>query len=53
MKRVRGGYLPPRSLYTDLPARFCFTRTGRAPRFLSRDQRVERGEIEWQVLELV
>jgi hypothetical protein len=24
MKRIRGGYLPPRSLYTDLPARFLF-----------------------------
>jgi hypothetical protein len=53
MKRIRGAYLPPRSLYTDLPARFCFTRTERAPRFLSGDRRVESGQVGWQVLELV
>jgi hypothetical protein len=53
MKRIRGSYQPPRSLYTELPARFCFTRTARPPRVLSGDPRLERHGVEWQVLELV
>jgi hypothetical protein len=30
--------LPPRSLYTDLPKRFCFTRTDQDPEFLADDR---------------
>ena len=29
---------PPRSLYTDLPKRFCFTHTDQAPEFLADDR---------------
>ena len=35
LKRIRWG-LPPRSLYTSLPRRFCFERTEEAPEFLVR-----------------
>ena len=34
LKKVGGGK-PPRSLYTDLPRRFCFERTSDAPSFLA------------------
>lgn len=37
LKRIRH-VLPPRSLYTDLPRRFCFEETNDAPRFLMRDR---------------
>jgi hypothetical protein len=53
MKRIRGACQPPRSLYTDLPARFCFTRTARPPRIVAGDPRLDRHRVEWQVLELV
>ena len=36
LKRI-GGTLPPRSVYEDLPRRFCFERTCAAPRFLLDD----------------
>ena len=48
--------LGPRSLYTDLPRRFCFRRTTRAPRFLSAcphpevQRRLEAG-VHWFALE--
>jgi hypothetical protein len=53
MKRIRGSYQPPRSLYTELPERFCFTRTSRAPLVVAGDPRLRRHNVEWQVLELV
>lgn len=33
---------PPRSIYTDLPRRFCFRGTDAVPGFLARDSRVSR-----------
>lgn len=37
-----GGSAPPRSLYTDLPRRFCFTPTREIPPFLREDKEVRR-----------
>ncbi|HSF95732.1 MAG TPA: hypothetical protein VLA52_11965 [Thermohalobaculum sp.] len=37
LKRIRW-VKPPRSLYTDLPSRFCFEPTNDAPAFLMRDR---------------
>ena len=34
--------LPPRSLYTSLPKRFCLTRSTQAPEFLLEDRRLRR-----------
>ena len=43
-----GSRLPPRSLYTDLPRRFCFTQTTQAPIFLAQEkfyqQLIKRGQ---------
>ena len=36
------GRLPPRSLYTDLPKRFCFTPCDVGPEFIIKDCRVKR-----------
>jgi len=36
LKRIHQGPLPPRSIYTDLPRRFGFQATDRAPDFLYR-----------------
>ncbi|PHS16861.1 MAG: hypothetical protein COA86_11405 [Kangiella sp.] len=36
------GRLPPRSLYTDLPKRFCFTPCNTGPEFITKDCRVKR-----------
>ncbi len=33
---------PPRSLYTDLPLKFCFSRVNDAPRFLMEEKRVRK-----------
>ena len=33
---------PPRSLYTELPKKFCFNKTNRAPSFLIQEKRVQR-----------
>ena len=41
MKNVRWSH-PPRSLYTDLPQKFCFDSKAQAPEFLWRDKRVKR-----------
>lgn len=53
------GRQPPRSLYTRLPRRFCFRKTGTTPLFLQQDRyfrnRVKRNKwqnIEWQVLDM-
>ncbi len=46
LKRINGN-LPPRSLYTDLPRRFCFTPTREFPDFLLREARV-RKELKQQ-----
>jgi hypothetical protein len=53
------GTRPPRSLYTDLPRRFCFRETREMPRFLARDKRFvrhlkKRGQTaySWQKLQL-
>lgn len=49
---------PPRSLYTDLPRRFCFTKTAEHPRFIvetakSRQRRgLKRMSREWYRLRL-
>lgn len=34
IKGMRGGWRPPRSLYTDLPKRFCFELTDEPPAFI-------------------
>lgn len=34
LKGQRNGCQPPRSLYTDIPQKFCFEPTGTSPRFL-------------------
>jgi hypothetical protein len=36
LKRIQGN-LPPRSLYTELPRKFCFEASAEAPEFLLRD----------------
>lgn len=41
LKKIRGSG-PPRSLYTDLPKRFCFSTTKNPPEFLSRYHRVKK-----------
>lgn len=51
MKRMRAK--PPRSLYADLPERFCFVETKRAPAALRRDGRVKMRSPSFYVLELV
>jgi hypothetical protein len=49
---------PPRSLYTDLPRRFCFQKTSERPRALGRcrhpivRQKLARPNLEWFLLEL-
>ena len=35
-------YLPPRSLYTQLPKRFAFQKTANGPEFLMREKRVQK-----------
>lgn len=49
--------LPPRSLYTDLPRRFCFRETDELPGFLARSRRIARlrrvrGELRMHVLQV-
>lgn len=44
LKNMRD-YLPPRSLYTDLPRRFCFTTTGQGPSFIC-DSRPARKRLK-------
>ena len=41
LKNIKGR-LPPRSLYTDLPKRFCFTPSESGPEFITKDCRVKR-----------
>ena len=51
---------PPRSLYTELPRKFCFEKTTQAPEFLLQDKRfykrlkklTHKSAIEWQHLPL-
>ncbi len=50
MKRLGRVFGPPRSLYTDLPKRFCFQPTKRAPRALRSDPRART--LDWYLLEL-
>lgn len=50
-----GQYRPPRSLYSDLPQRFCFQSTTEAPGFLSADRGFRRvyrkvKDPQWYVL---
>lgn len=47
LKRIDCG-LPPRSLYTDLPRRFCFQPCGVAPRFLAKPLRRRLGRLRNQ-----
>ena len=42
---------PPRSIYTDLPRKFCFRRVGEMPAFLRRRHRKSKA-IEFQLLEV-
>ncbi len=57
LKRLRYS-TPPRSLYTDLPRKFCFQRTHNGPLFLRDDRcrtvrrRVHDPATEWFVLQL-
>ncbi|WP_193215096.1 hypothetical protein [Luteolibacter marinus] len=46
-----GGSGPPRSIYTDLPRKFCFQRTAEMPAFLRRRHRKSK-PMEFQLLEL-
>lgn len=53
------GRLPPRSLYTDLPRKFCFQKTVLHPEFLLKDRyfkkqlRVHKNRnLQWQLLNL-
>ncbi len=41
LKNINYGY-PPRSIYTSLPRKFCFTKTCEQPIFLSRDKSYQR-----------
>lgn len=41
MKRI-GGNAPPRSLYKDLPEKFCFQKTKQPPRFIVQDSKAHR-----------
>ncbi|TVZ40911.1 hypothetical protein P886_0245 [Alteromonadaceae bacterium 2753L.S.0a.02] len=41
MKNIRYSK-PPRSLYSDLPKKFCFTKTNKAPIFLEKTKKVKR-----------
>lgn len=41
LKRIRGS-LPPRSLYSELPRRFCFEATAEFPQFLLAEPRVAK-----------
>ncbi len=50
MKRLGSIFAPPRSLYTDLPKRFCFRKTSKPPRTLRHDPRTK--SLEWNLLEL-
>ncbi len=49
---------PPRSLYTDLPRKFCFRRTSERPAALRRcrhplvREKLRRNDLEWFLLEL-
>ncbi|MCU7944374.1 MAG: hypothetical protein KZQ87_17030 [Candidatus Thiodiazotropha sp. (ex Cardiolucina cf. quadrata)] len=48
LKRIKGDYLPPRSLYTRLPRQFCFEQADRLPGMLSDRRtikRLRRGKI--------
>jgi hypothetical protein len=53
MKRMWHRGQPPRSLYTRLPERFCFTRTRASPRMFEGDPRLEEHDVEWFSLNLV
>jgi hypothetical protein len=44
---------PPRSLYSELPERFCFQRTRRAPAMLRRDARLTEESVELYRLSLL
>ncbi len=55
MKRIAGSP-PPRSLYTDLPERFCFQTTTKAPDFIAQNTKAKRRlkastNPEWFLLE--
>ena len=41
MKKI-SGRAPPRSLYTDLPEKFCFETTQQAPQFIVNDSKAKR-----------
>ncbi len=41
MKKITG-CAPPRSLYTDLPEKFCFEKTTQAPQFIANDAKAKR-----------
>jgi hypothetical protein len=41
MKKINGS-APPRSLYTDLPEKFCFETTKQAPQFIVNDSHAKR-----------
>lgn len=53
MKRLDADFAPPRSLYSDLPERFCFTRTRVPPRAFKKDRRVREWGVEWYALTMV
>ncbi len=56
LKRITGRSRPPRSLYTQLPKRFCFRSTEDAPLFIQRCRDphlaplLGDGELQWFVL---
>lgn len=51
------GTLPPQSLYTDLPRRFCFSRTDEAPAFIANERQAsaalrKHARTQFQLIEL-
>lgn len=44
LKGFEGDWLPPRSLYTQLPKRFCFQPTNEAPAMLAHELERMRGQ---------
>jgi len=43
LKKIRG-YLPPQSLYSQLPRQFCFVKTADCPEFLRRESSFKRDQ---------
>ena len=51
LKNIFGTW-PPRSLYSDLPRRFCFTRTSQRPRMVSGNRMERKTKRPWRMWRL-